>query len=548
MPALARQRTIQQVYMRQPPVRGLNTVDPIALMPPTDALEMDNLISADGGIALRAGWYEYATNIGGATDTVRTVLSFDDTTASSMASPLSQSELFAATDDGIYLIEGGGDLSAVAPDIALSGAQFAGRLASVQYSAGGGNYLVSCSETDGAFIYDGITWKKCTNTGTAGPGMITGIDPAQFVQVVAWKKRLGFVERNSGRSWWLDPNSVGGTAQAFDFGPLFIHGGALLALINWTQDAGEGIDDYLVALSTAGDIAIYRGTDPTDAAQFSAVGLWSIGQPPIGRRCFTQSGGNIYFVTDFGIVPISQVVQGGLDTVLMAGTDESKQLRKLQQLLKRDFAVSINTVGWELLKIPSQALLYLARPAISVTEHIQYAFQMHTLSWSRMLDIPGNTFFNRFTETYAGTSDGRVLRVFDGETDRMKVDGTGKQEVRARLTPAFDYFDSPPATKRALMFRANFQSAQMPAYAVSMNADLFINSSPTWPVSLTTGGSLWDQSFWDQASWGGGINSWAEWRSVRAMGKSLSPTIFIASEQSVILASLSYMIQIGGPL
>lgn len=537
--------------MRPPPVRGLNTIDPLALMQPTDAIEMDNLISSDSGLALRQGWYEYATNIGGnSLHTVRTVLSFDDSTISSLASPLSQSELFATTDNGIFLIEGGGDMTAVAAEIALSGSQYAGMLYSTQFAAGGGNYLISCSETDGAFFYDGVIWKKYVfTTGSAGAGQISGIDPGNFVQVVAFKKRLGFVERNSGRAWFLPVNSFSGAALPFDFGPLFVHGGSLLALINWTQDAGQGTDDYLVALSSAGDVAVYKGNDPTSANDWACAGVWYIGTPPVGRRCFTTSGGNIYIVTEFGIIPIAQIVQGGLDNVLTASTDQTKQLRKIQEQLRRDFQFNAAAAGWELLYFPNQALLQLARPAVSVTEHSQYVFHMHTLAWSRILDIPADTFYYRLGETYGGTADGRVLRVYDGASDRMKIDSTGAQEVRARLTPAFDYFDSPPATKRALMIRANFQAAQKPAYAVAMNVDLFINSNPNWPVSLTTGGSLWDRDYWDtRAVWGGGVGSWADWRSVRAMGKALSPTIFIASQQQVILSSLSYMIQAGGPL
>lgn len=549
MPSSMPQRTINQIVMRPPPVRGLNTIDPLALMQPTDAVEMDNLISSDSGLALRGGWYEYAVNVAGGPNAVRTVLSFDDATASSLASPLSQSELFAATDAGIYLVEGGGDVSSVAAEIALSGAQYAGMLSSTQFAAAGANFLVACSETDGAFVYDGVVWKKATSTGTAGPGIITGVDPANFVQVVAFKKRLGFVERNSGKAWFLPVGQVGGAAQVFDFGPLFVHGGMLLALIQWTQDAGEGVDDYLVVLSSAGDIAVFRGNDPTSTTDWACAGTWYIGTPPVGRRCFTTSGGNIYVVTEFGIIPISQIVQGGLDTVLTAGTEQTKQLRKLQEQFRRDFVLSAETVGWELIHIPNQALMQLARPALSVSEHIQYAFHMHTLAWSRILDVPGTTFYYRLGETYAGTDDGRVLRIYDGLTDRMKVNGTGAQEVRARVTPAFDYFDQPPAEKRALMVRCNFQASQKPSYSVKMNVNLAITSNPTWPVSLSTGGSLWDQSYWDQgATWGGGTGSHAQWRTVRGLGKCLAPTIFIASEQAVVLASLSYMIQSGGPL
>lgn len=532
-----------------PPVDGLNSTGAAASMPETDAIEMDNMVSTDLGVAVREGWYEYATNIGGdATRTVRTVMSYEGAPANSTVSPLGQSKLFAAVDKGIYNIEGGGNMAAVPFAIALSNAINAGRMSCVQFTTDSGQYLIACSETDGGFLFNGTTWMKMTSVGGPGPGIITGVDPSLFVQVCAWKKRLMFTQRGSSKVWILPVGAVGGAALLFDFGPQLQNGGAVLGLANWTQDDGAGIDDRLVILGSSGDLVIYAGTDPTDASKFENLGTWYIGQPPVGRRCFTTSGGNVYILTQFGVVPVNQIVQGGLDNLLTSDTQLLAQLRKLNDTLNTDFSILLNVEGWELLALPNKALLHIARPSVSVTEHIQYGFQQHNLAWTRFLDVPARTFARRLNEVYGGTEDARVLRVLDGFTDGRKLDGTGETEIRARLTPAFSYFGQPAVRKQAQMIRCNFLSNISPAYAIQMNVDFQLSAMTGTQVSGNTVGSLWNQSFWDQAYWSGGTASFAEWRSIEALGYALAPTIFISALQKTVLASMEYMMKPGGPL
>ncbi len=550
LPRRSPQRVVQQLLAVAPPTSGLDTVSPLASMPDTDAVQMDNLISGEGGVTMRGGWFEYATNIGGAAspESVRTVLSHAGAPSTGFSSPLISSLLFAASDNGIWDIESGGDFDVVPPDIALSGSVGAGHMSYAQFTTGfGAQYLIACSETDGAFLFDGIAWMKMDSVGS-GPGHITGVDPSQFVQVCVWKKRLLFVRRESGEMWFLDVESVGGTAHLFDFGPQFINGGALLALANWTQDDGAGIDDRLVILSTSGDLVIYSGTDPEDPANFACAGTWYIGQPPVGRRCFTIGGGNVYVLTQFGVVPVSQIVQGGLDNILTSSTDLLVQLRKLQSALNSDFATLLDREGWEVIELPSLALMLLVRPREAQNEYIQYAFQMHNLAWSRVLDIPGQTFARRLSEVYAGTDDGRVLRVFAGTTDGMKLDGSDAHEIRGRITPAFNYLGAPAVKKQMLMCRLQFLTGATPNYSFLMNVDFNVTSQAQAPAVGSAVGSLWNQSFWNQDYWSGGSVSYGKWRSAVGLGFAFSPSIFISSLDSMTLASIEYMFKVGGPL
>jgi hypothetical protein len=550
MPQLKRapQSLINQCTTVPPPTQGLNTTGDVADMGQTDAIELDNFIAQDLGLQMRTGWFEYATNVGGdATNTIRTIMAYNGTPTNAISNPLASSQLFAAIDTGIYFVEGGGDLSAASPVIALSGTTNAGTMSWAMFTAGGGGqYLVACSETDGGFIYDGVTWIKMVGSGS-GPGHVTGVDPGLFAQVCVWKRRLMFTLRASAQVWFLPTESVGGAAQLFDFGPQLINGGALVGLTNWTQDDGSGIDDRLVILGSAGDLVIYEGTDPSDADNFSNVGVWYVGQPPVGRRCMTTSGGNVYLLTQYGVTPVNQIVQGGLDNILTSDTGLLVQLRKIQSLLNEDFQTLLNTDGWELLALPGLALIHIARPSESIGENIQYAFQQHQTAWSRLIDVPGKTYSRRLNEVYAGTDDGRVIRVFSGNVDGLKLDGTGATSIGARCTPAFNYLGAPTVQKQALMLRLNFIAQAQPAWGLLMNVDFSVSTVNATPAATTSVGSLWDASFWDVDRWAGGAAAYGEWRAVEGLGFALSPSIFVSSNAPTTLASIEYMVKPGGP-
>jgi len=533
---------------KPPPVGGIDTVNPRALMPPNNAVVLDNFISSEAGLAMREGWYEYATKVGGGIDPIRTIMSFESSPETSLVSPLSVSELFASTDKGIYLIEGGADMTGEAPMLALSTVPNAGVFSFVQFVTEGGNYLIACSETDGAFIYDGLAWTKYSSTGGQGPGTINGADPTKFVYVTSYKKRLMFLTRANSLCWMFPVGQVGGTVTKFDFGPMLKHGGMPLMMVNWTQDSGEGTDDRLMVMGSAGDLAIYEGDDPTSATAFRCVGIWFIGQPPIGRRSITVAGGAPYALTSFGLISLGAIVNGGLENILTSNAEQLRQLRLLQQTLSQDFQTKLYSDGWEIRAIPSKSLLLITRPRTTIDEDVHYVFQLHTSAWSRLLDMPGSTFGTRLNEVYSATPTGRVLRVLDGYTDSKQLDGSGALHIRGRVIPAFDYFGSPDVIKQALMIRPTFLAAGPVSYTVSMNVDFEINTDQLTPIDQDVVGALWNQATWDKSHWAPDFKTSSEWRGVEGLGYALAPSLFVSSQTRCVLASIAYMMMPGGPL
>ena len=53
--------------------------------------------------------------------------------------------------------------------------------------------------------------------------------------------------------------AVAGAASMFDLGQIFTEGGYLMAMATWTVDAGYGVDDLAVFITSEGEVAVYRG-------------------------------------------------------------------------------------------------------------------------------------------------------------------------------------------------------------------------------------------------------------------------------------------------
>ena len=79
-------------------------------------------------------------------------------------------------------------------------------------------------------------------------------------------------------------------------------------MTTWTIDDGNGAEDHLVVVSSTGQAAVYAGIDPTDPATWSLVGVYNIGAPVKGRRGYTKVGGDLYILTQQGIVSMASML------------------------------------------------------------------------------------------------------------------------------------------------------------------------------------------------------------------------------------------------
>jgi hypothetical protein len=153
-------------------------------------------------------------------------------------------KLFAATAGGIFDITTVADVD-VAPTAAV-GSLTGGAWTFVQFQTSGGDFLVGCNGTDTPQEFDGSAWSAST---------MTGLTTSLLSHVWAFKNRLFFIESGSMRFWYLPVASKTGSLTSFSLAGVFARGGSLLFGATWSLDAGDGVDDLCVIVSTMGEVA-----------------------------------------------------------------------------------------------------------------------------------------------------------------------------------------------------------------------------------------------------------------------------------------------------
>lgn len=540
---------IQRIETVPAPIGGLNSRDAISAMPPMDAYALVNWIPHNYGVSNRKGYSEWATGLtGGAVGSISAwfgpTITIPSTSLFQTAPTSLPGKVFASTDTGFWDITN----STAAPAIsqALSGLTNAGVVSSVNFSNSGGGWLLACSERDGYFTYDGTTWVKVTLG--AGGNQVSVTDPTQFVAVNIWKRRAWFVVKSTSKVAYLPTDSIYGAGTYLDVGPLMKHGGAVAWTSTWTIDAGEGVDDLLVIAGENGDIIIYKGTDPSSSTTFALVGVWYAGEVPKGRQAFTTFGGDLLIVSNFGLIPLSYITRGG-GNILSPGNGTYTD--KIQEIFAVDISQSFNFFGWQILQIPRENLMVITVPQVQNPLNMQYVMNTTNNQWCQWNGVPMNCTRNVANWPLVGTLDGRVLILGTNFLDNNLINGTPGQPITGLIQPAFNYFQKEgefSANKHFLMARPVWMSAAKPAYQIQVNTD-FNPGSPTGILVPTTPtGALWDTAKWDVAVWGGATQSWAEWRTVSGIGFSGQAALSTLTLAQTILASIDYMLEVGGPM
>ncbi len=479
----SRQNT--EVFKVPAPIAGINAQTGLGDMAPNEAIFLKNMYPSRYGCKVRNGYMEFATNVG--TGGVRTILPY-------VGSVSGQNKLFAAAEDAIYDITAGG----AAPSSVLSFGNVdteSGYGSWTLYVTNAGHFMVYCDESNGYQLYTESSGLWTTIAQGSNPGEIDGVNPALFANVVIFKSRLWFVEKDSASAWYLDVGAVTGAVTEFNFGNKFKHGGTLVALYNWTIDGGEGIDDYLVAISSTGDIVIYKGNDPDTAGDFIQHGQWYIGQTPVGRRIAGSFGGELYILSAYGLIPLTKLIAGAL-----IQQEDIYVSRKINPLINDQMRISRTSLGWEVRLIPSDNLLMISCPKRTGEDYLQFVQSLNTDGWATFVDIPyltGDVYVDNF---YIGDEDNRVL-LYTGSVDNVALDGTGAVDISFSVLQSFQEMGTVGSYKRAQFIRPVFVASSAPAYIAEVRYDYNLSEIFGAPSASMSSGGLWDTAIWDSALW-----------------------------------------------
>lgn len=464
-----------------PPINGWDTRTALSDMPPDHAIVLDNWFPETDRVTVRRGNTSHATGMSGA---VETLIEYVPLTASG--------KMFAANDGNIYDVTSPGAVGA-----AVVTGMSSDRWQQVQIGTAAGQYVRLFNGLDTPQVYDGSTW------GTTPA--ITGPTAASLVWGNVHQKRLWFGEKDSLSAWYLAVNSVGGAATEFPLAGIARLGGYLVGMGTWTRDAGDGMDDVAVFLTSEGEAIVYQGTDPASASAWSLVGVFRIGKP-IGRRCFVKAGADLILVTQDGFVPLAAILTLDRSQARLAAI--SDQINRAVNDAVRDYGALF---GWEPIVYPRGRMLVFNIPQSTTTAH-QYVFNTITGAPCRFTGINAKCFALLNDSAYWGGSDGVVYKFDDGVSD----DGAN---IEADALQAFNYFGSPQSNKVFKLVEPIFQSDGAAAPAIDLNTDFNITTPTGVATAPTVASGLWNVMKWNQGIWGGDDQIYRGWHGVRGTGR-----------------------------
>lgn len=512
---------------------GLNSIQPLMVIPPSDALMAENFNIRPFGLEIRKGWkYWFSTAFPAE---VRSIMTF-------IGRNIAQRKIFASTAQAgigfrgpIYDITTPGGTAPTVPTLIPSTEPTTpGEWSNTMFNTPGGEFLCAVQHGSGYYRY-GVTaaspaipvWNEIV--GTAGvPGELevkfpagdaSGTTTKDFIFIMSWKNRLWFFAKDRSRAYYLPTNAVSGQLEMFDFGAMFRGGGSLQFMATWTYDGGAGIDDSLIIVSSEGDLLIYQGTDPASASTFSLKGMWYIGQPTYGRRNFAQQGGDLWVITEYGVISVSDLVSGRVTIPTEAASG------KYNPTFARTVTETRGQAYWFLIPFPSEELLYMGSPFVSTIYGYRINWMMNaiTKAWASTSDMNplcAEVYGGQFI---FGDRDGWIKLGFsgfrDGDNYDSSVQGT---DVTAKLQAGFSDFGSPSQNKRATRVRLLGIAELVPSYRMRVVSEYDMQVSMSTPSPLQPAGALWDVALWDAAYWQLSQQTFKKWFGVAGFGKLLS--------------------------
>ncbi len=467
------------------PVEGWDSVTPLAQMPETRAIRLENVFPQPGYVEVRKGHKTHNLVAGG--DAVNTLMSYH-------ALVEADDRLFACASSNISNVT---VFTTATSSVAVSGLG-SSKFQYVNFSNSAGNFLWAVNGVDPPQIYNGTSWIVGTVTSSAST-----VIAANIVSVAVFKERLWLVQKDKLFPAHLGVGAIQGTANVFDLVGVFNKGGILQAIGTWSIGGGQGPDDYIAFVTDRGEVAVYTGTDP--ASNFVLRGVYEIGSP-IGRRCLTKVGSDLAVVSIDGVLPLSQALvteRGAINRIAL-----TRLIQPTMNQSARDWGANF---GWELISYPRGTRAILNVPRNEGVLQVQYIMNTVTGAWCCFKDENANTWTVFQDRLFFGGNNGNVM-----EADCQGFDEG--QSINFDIETAFNYFGARGRLKQFTMCRALLTTDGQISPGLTVNVDFNRNeevSILTAPVEAT---ALWDVALWDGGVWPETVRIVTDWLSISGIG------------------------------
>jgi hypothetical protein len=396
-----------------------------------------------------------------------------------------QNTFFASDETAVYDITT--PVSATEPPAPAISGQTSGYYSACPFSTSGGQFLYILNGTDEIQLYNGSSWQAINGSSTPA---ITGVSTEDLIQASVYRNRLFFVEKQSMNIWYPAVGALGGALSNITMSGIYRRGGAVLFVATWSLDAGDGIDDKFVVVSTEGEVAVFEGSNPsgTTDAEWNIVGVYDCARP-MGKNGFMRVGGDLLILTEEGAVPLTAIMRK--DPAALALNAVS---RPIEPEWRRE-AIRRRSLPWEMVKWSERNMGLVNVPATSdVDGRYCYVVNLESGAWARRIGWDARCLHVFTGIAYFGTNDGRIMAAEVGGLD----DGDPYECV---LVNAFDHFDNPGRHKTATSARMTFTADRDFLPLISASSDYSIDLPPPPDSIPPFGQDVWDVALWDEATW-----------------------------------------------
>lgn len=474
-------RKVSREYTLPAPTGGWNARDNLGEMKENQAVFMINTFPNATEVSARKGYTQWAT---GFTSQVETILTYEAGASS---------ELFAVSGGDIYDITATGPIT-TAVHTGLNNS----RLEFVNFSNTSGIYLYMVNGANAPLTYNGTTWANPTLT------FPSGVSSDEMSSINMHKNRVWFTRSGTLEAYYLDPLAISGTASLFDLSSVAQLGGELVASATWSIDAGTGLDDLMVFFTSEGEVIVYRGTDPTTAADWLLVGVFRIGAPVGGARCWIKYAGDVLVTTTDGVEPLSGALQSSRTNPRVAISDI------IQPAINTAVTSYAGNFGWQLLDFPKGNMLILNVPVSEGGLQEQYVMNSVTKAWCKFTGWNANCFSLFNDMPYFGSST-YVGLAWTNNSDNG-------ENITADTLQSFQPYGNASVLKRFTMARPIIRSNGNPSILANVNLDYDIRAVNTSLLFSPSTRAKWGTAKWNQSKWGGSQNIIKNWQGLNGIG------------------------------
>ena len=390
--------------------------------------------------------------------------------------------------------------------------QKSGNWSSAQFSNAAGDWIIAVNDAGDPPLrsIDGMVWEAVVPPPPLpdpppdplpeppDPPAITGppdtpVENGEGLTYV-WKyrNRLFFIQGGSMNAWYLGINSIGGALLQIPLAGSTRLGGDLLFGAVLSVDAGDGMDDKIVFVTTLGEALVFTGSNPGDPANWRQEGRFTVGEP-LGQNAHTNIGGDLMVLTVEGIVPLSQAIQKA------GGTLEQAMLTRNIKPLWRDEVTEKRRYPWTIKKWDEAGAVFVAMPGGKVNDRSCLVANNATGAWARFAPNYDAQFFLKMSDNwFFGTQDGVV----------MLAERTGYDDglpYTATLVGGWEMFQQPSAHvvwhQARAVFKAPMGQPFVPQLSATTDFQITMPPPPPAGVDSSTLLEVWDQGNWDLARW-----------------------------------------------